>query len=63
VSQFEQIWDDLLKISQGNASVFERTTSLFEKRDGSLYTSYNPPYGRDAASGDASPASISGPQR
>jgi hypothetical protein len=51
MGQFDQIWDNLLKISQGNASVYERTTSSFEKREGSLNSSYGASYSSNAANG------------
>jgi hypothetical protein len=53
MSHLDQIWDNLLKISQGNASVYERTTSSFEKREGTLKNTYSTSYSNNAANNAA----------
>jgi hypothetical protein len=54
MGNFDQIWDNLLKISQGDASLYERATSSFEQRTGSSQTSSG------AQSGQAGTSNISG---
>jgi hypothetical protein len=47
---FDQIWDNLLKISQGDSSVYERITSSFEKKTGFFGNSSSAQYGGASSS-------------
>ncbi len=48
MGQFDQIWDNLLKISQGDAQVYERVTTSFVRGEDPLGSSNSASRGSDS---------------
>jgi hypothetical protein len=53
MGQFDQIWDNLLKISQGDAQVYGRVTTSFVRGEDPLGRSYSTSRGSDAGGAHA----------